>query len=71
MDDKTKAAIDLLKAQGFEVCEGVPKWSDLPINELALWRLKIVAWGQDMRRTQSAHSQAIDDEIDRRMANLD
>lgn len=67
MDARTRDAIDHLKASGFEIYEGVPKWADLSIDELANWRVKISAWGTDMRHAQINHAEAIDAELDRRM----
>ncbi|WP_281931044.1 hypothetical protein [Roseibium album] len=62
----TKAAIAHLKSEGYDVYEGVPDVSEMTDEQLRLWRTKIVAWGQDMRRDQTRLSEMIDDEIERR-----
>jgi len=61
-----KAAIGLLKANGYDVFEAVPNINDMDDQTLKIWRTKANAWGQDIHHRQVTLIQQIRDEIDRR-----
>lgn len=65
----TQAAIAHLKTEGFDVYEAVPAISEMTDAQLKEWRIKIVAWGQDIRHRQAHLSDEIHREIERRDAH--
>jgi hypothetical protein len=62
----TQRAIEHLKANGYDVFEALPDFANLSDKDLQLWRVKIAAWGTDMRHAWADASSKISRELKRR-----